>query len=373
MKKRPLNFTPIVFILVFVAAALWIYPFGGSENRATGHENQETLQGVVMAVTGEKFVDAFEGGQELIQVLDLKLPDGEEVTIENDNSVSGITRQFAAGDKVSIVHYTPAEGEDIYYILDYVRTYALMWLFIIFVCAVVLVTRWGGLGSLIGMFLSFIILFKFVLPQILSGASPVLSVLIGSILIVPLTFFSAHGINRKSSVAVLGTFITLIFTGALAVIFTNWAHLTGLASEEATYLQLDTRGLIDFKGLVLAGIIISVLGILDDITISQASVVQQLKGVMKKSTFGETYKRAMSVGQDHIWSMVNTVILVYTGASLPLLLLFVDYSQPFLEVINYEFLAKEIVQTLVGSIGLVLAVPITTALAVILLKEEQHG
>lgn len=373
MKKRSIKIVPILFILLFVASVFWIYPFGESEETSAVNKNQETLRGVVTDVVEEKIVVSFEGGDELVQILDVELSGGDEITVENDNTVSGITRQFVEGDKVVVIHYQPLEGEGIYYITDYVRSSALLWLFLLFIATVVLVTRWRGLGSLMGMFLSFVIIFKFILPNILTGSSPVLSVIIGTFFIVPLTFYSAHGVNRKTSVAVAGTFISLIFTGILAVIFTNFGHLTGLASEEALYLQMDTRGLIDFKGLVLAGIIISVLGILDDITVSQASVVQQLKGLMKKSSFMETYKKAMSIGRDHIWSMVNTVILVYTGASLPLLLLFLDHSQPFLEVINYEFMAKEVVQTLVGSIGLIIAVPITTALAVIMLKEESDS
>ena len=130
-------------------------------------------------------------------------------------------------------------------------------------------------------------------------------------------------------------------------------------------IERDTGDRIDFQGLLLAGILISMLGVLDDISVSQASVVQELEGAKKNISFVELYRRTMNVGKDHIASMVNTLVLVYAGASIPLLLLFIDHSHTFWEVLNYEFVAKEIIQTLVGSIGLILTVPVTTFIACI--------
>jgi len=181
--------------------------------------------------------------------------------------------------------------------------------------------------------------------------------------IIPITFYLSHGFNKKTTVAVGGTVIALIITGILAGIFVEAAKLTGFASEEAGFLQVAKQGLVNIKGLLLAGIIIGVLGVLDDVTVSQSAIVFQLKQANAKIKAGELYKRAMDVGKDHISSMVNTLVLVYTGAALPLLLLFIDNPHPFSEVVNYEIIADEIVRTLVGSIGLVLAVPITTLIA----------
>jgi len=162
----------------------------------------------------------------------------------------------------------------------------------------------------------------------------------------------------------------LIITGVLAGFFVESAKLTGFASEEAGFLQIARGGTINIKGLLLAGIIISTLGVLDDVTVSQSSIVNQLKETDKNLSFEKLYQRAMKVGQDHISSMVNTLVLVYTGAALPLFLLFIDNPHPFLEVINYEIVADEIVRTLVGSIGLILAVPITTFIAAMTLEKE---
>jgi len=291
----------------------------------------------------------------------LKLKDelGKTFFVENDESYQANPRLFSVGDKVLV------DAKNLY-IVDYNRSNTLFGLFMLFVVTVLVVAGWQGIGALLGLGFSFLVLFYFVLPQILNGAEPVLTAIIGSLLIIPLTFYSSHGVNRKTSVAILGTVLTLVMAGILASIFADLAHITGLASEESNFLSLDAAAHVNFQGLVLAGMLISILGVLDDITISQASVVQQLKSAKQKISNTELFTRAMRVGRDHISSMVNTLILVYTGASLPLLLLFLDYSQPFSQLINYEFMSEEIVRTLVGSISLILAVPITTFLAVFL-------
>lgn len=291
---------------------------------------------------------------------------GENITVSNDESYSMTHRNFEAGDEVMLVYN---ENQDNYFISDFVRSKALLWLFIGFIAVVIVVTGWQGFGSLIGMFLSFIVIFRIVLPMIVAGGSPVFAAIVGSIFIIPITFYSSHGFSKKTSIAVFSTLITLIICGLLATLFADIANLTGLASEEIVYLRASTAQAIDFRGLVLAGMIISVLGVLDDITISQASVVSQLKAVKHDMQFSELFMRGMVVGRDHIASLVNTLILVYTGASLPLLILFIDSSQKFSEIINYEFMSEEIIRTLVGSIGLILAVPITTFLAALLIKK----
>jgi len=194
----------------------------------------------------------------------------------------------------------------------------------------------------------------------------------GSLIIIPVSFFLSHGINRKTLSAIAGTLIALTITGLLSYVFVEKAKLTGFASEEAGFLQNIMQGSVNIKGLLLAGIIIGVLGVLDDITISQSAIVFQLKEANSNFGFTQLYRRAMKVGQDHISSMVNTLVLVYTGAALPLLLLFIHNPHPFSEIINYELIADEIVQTLVGSIGLILAVPITTAIAALAVKRQKN-
>lgn len=273
-------------------------------------------------------------------------------------------QEYQLGDKLMIYQ----ANSEVFLIADQVRTDALLILFIIFIAMVLLISRWRGVGSLLGMAVSFAVIIYFILPRIAAGANPILIAILGSLIIIPATFYPSHGLNRKTTIAVISTVVALVITGLLANFFVSLAKLSGLASEEAGFLQAMYPDLINMQGLLLAGIIIGVLGVLDDITVSQASIVEQLKGVNKNLRTTEVFQRAMQVGHDHISSMVNTLVLVYAGASLPLLLLFNDAARPVAELINYEMIADEIVRTLVGSIGLILAVPISTFLAALFVE-----
>lgn len=337
--------------------------------------SEETLEGEVVGIIEEKeLIFPNETNSQLYQKLKILVTKGslkdKEIIVENGNLPSVNIPKYKSGDNLVIYYSKDFEGFDTFYIADYVRRSPLLWLFLIFVVLAIAVGRWQGITSLIGMGISFVVIFKLILPQIYSGADPVQTAILGSLIIIPVTFFLSHGVNKKTTVAMVGTLIALMVTGVLADTFVNLTRLTGFSSEEAGFLQSFRPDLINIKGLLLAGIIIGVLGVLDDITISQAAIVQQLKIVNTKLNPGDLYKKAMTVGRDHIASMVNTLILVYTGASLPLLLLFIDNPHTFSEIINYEIVAEEIVRTLVGSIGLIMAVPITTFIAVLTFKPE---
>ena len=331
-------------------------------------EQEETLEATIVDILEEKEIKfEFSEEKQLYQKLELLVTKGSlkdnKIIIENGSFPVANLRKYQINDKVIVNYGQDFEGNDFFYIADYIRRDSLFWLFAIFVTLVIIVAKWRGITSLLGMAASFFVIFKFILPQILAGSDPIQIAIIGSLFIIPFTFYLSHGFNRKTSIAIAGTAVSLVITGILANIFVNAAKLTGFASEEAGFLQVAGQGAINIKGLLLAGIIIGVLGILDDITISQSAIVIQLRKANPKLKFKELYKRAMDVGQDHISSMVNTLILIYTGAALPLLLLFINNPHPFLEIINYEIIADEIIRTLVGSIGLVLAVPITTLIA----------
>ena len=279
----------------------------------------------------------------------------KNVTIENGLFDSSSNIKYKVGDNVVVT-----DGM----ITDYVRRPSLLLLLAIFlVLAISIAGKWG-LTSILGMGYSFYVIFVFILPMILKGYDAVIVAIVGSIFIIPVTFGLSHGVNRKTINAVVGTLISMIVVGLLSALFVNLAKLTGFAVEEASFLQFQLGDTVNMKGILLAGIIISTLGVMDDITVSQASVVEELKRANPKLSRSELFLRSMRVGKDHISSMVNTLVLVYAGASLPLLLLFVNNPHPFSEIINYEIIADEIVRTLVGSIGLILAVPITTYIAV---------
>lgn len=281
-----------------------------------------------------------------------------------------IDPEVSEGDELRVVRNIVPPGADPvpgreYSISDFNRQKPLLLLVLTFAAAVVLFGRLRGAMSLIGLGLSLAVVLAFMVPAILEGTSPLAVAIVGSLAVMLTTILLAHGAGPKSLAAILGTAVSLIVTVTLAVLFTDMAHLTGLASEEATFLQVHDAG-IELQGLLLAGMIVAALGVLDDVTVSQSSTVLALRASNPGQSFRELFTLAMSVGRDHVSATVNTLVLAYVGASLPLLLIFSSSELGFLEAVNLELIAKEIVATLVGSIGLIAAVPITTALAALL-------
>lgn len=289
---------------------------------------------------------------------------GRRVNLDFNRTLNEGERPLVVGDKVVLSKSQTTDGQELFYVIDFVRTPTMLVLGLVFVVLVLVVGRIRGLWSLVGLVSSFVIIFSFILPGIQLGYDPIIVAIIGALVIIAITFNLTHGVSRKTTLAIFGTTISLILTGLLAKFFIQATRLTGFAAEEAAFLQVIKGGELNVQGLLLAGIIIGTLGVLDDITISQASVVQELKKANPKLGPKELFFRAMNVGHDHIASLVNTLVLVYTGSALPLLLLFtIDSSRSIETVLNYEIVAEEVVRTLVGSIGLVAAVPITTFLA----------
>jgi uncharacterized membrane protein len=288
---------------------------------------------------------------------------GEEVIIERTRAlqdVGGI--EVKPGDRVLLAVSSTPSG-DFYYIADYVRAFPLWALTVCFILLVVIVGRASGAWSLVGMLASLLVIIRFIIPGILSGYSPVLIALIGALIILATTLYLTHGFGRKTNIAIAGIGVSLALTAALSLFCIEAFRLSGLADEDATTLQILSAGSINPEGLLLAGIIIGALGVLDDVAIAQASAVQELRLANPLLGAHELYSRAMNVGRDHIGSTVNTLLLAYAGASLPLLLILSTQTESLGNLLNREFMAVEIVRTLVGSIGIIVAVPITTALA----------
>lgn len=209
-------------------------------------------------------------------------------------------------------------------------------------------------------------IFNYILPKIYLGEDPLKTIIISIIIIIPINFFLSHGFNKKTFSAVFGTIISLVLTGFLANLFIEKVKITGFSSEEINFLQIIKKGELNIQGLLLAGIIISILGVLDDVNISQSSIVFKLKEMNKNLKLKDLYQKSMEIGREHILATINTLILVYTGSSLPLLLLFLDSSVSFYELINYEIIAEEILKTLITSIGLIISIPLTTFIASII-------
>jgi len=249
-----------------------------------------------------------------------------------------------------------------YSLYDFQRGTPMLILAGLFVLVVLVFARWRGALSLVGLGASLALVLVFVVPAILDGEPPLAVAVVGSMAVALVTIPLAHGWGPKSGAALLGTAASLLFTAGLAALFTHLTHLTGLTSEEAIFLQVG-RADVSLEGLLLAGMVIGALGVLDDVTISQSSTVLALKRTNPALEFGELFTRALSVGRDHVSATVNTLVLAYVGAALPILLLFSSADLGVAEAANLEVVAKEIVATLVGSIGLIAAVPATTALA----------
>ncbi len=335
---------------------------------ASATENTDTYEAKVTEIVNEvEVVTPNSDFPDTSQQLKLQITNGErqgeDIYIEVVGNAYFESFKYYVDDRVIVANHFDDQESETFYITDYLRRPALIWLSIIFVSLALIVGRSQGLRSIIGLIGSFIIIFSFILPKIAAGHNPILMVILGSLLIVPLIFLLSHGFNRQTYVAMTATIITLIITGFIIVFFVNMAKLTGLASEEAGFIKAMSANLINLKNLLIAGMLIATLGVLDDITIAQAGIVQQLKAANPNFKIKDLYQRAMKIGRDHIASMINTLILVYAGASFPLLLLFLNSQQSLMATINYEIIADEIVRTLTGSIGLIIAVPLTTILA----------
>lgn len=282
--------------------------------------------------------------------------------------------RISIGDEIRIVRNAPTpavvgieatRAPDSYSFADFDRRTPMVWLAVAFCLIVVVFGRLRGAMSLVGLAISLAVVAAFIVPAILDGRSPVLVAVVGSMAVMLATILLAHGTGPKSLAAILGTAISLALTLGLAVLFTNLSNITGLSSEESVLLQVNQNDL-SLQGLVLAGMVIGALGVLDDVTVSQASAVMALRRANPSQGMRELYRGALEVGRDHVAATVNTLVLAYVGASLPILLIFSVGGIPFADAVSKESVAIQIVATLVGSIGLISAVPATTALAALL-------
>jgi uncharacterized membrane protein len=321
----------------------------------------DLVAGEVLAL--EEVARDDDGGPATSLVVTVRVLDGPDEGLVADLEVlpEGFP-PFRVGDRLALAPAAGSGGDDPYVIIDFQRLPALWLLFGLFIAAVVAVGRWQGVRSLLGLALSLAIVVRFVVPAILAGTSPPLVALVGALAIMIVTLYLAHGISEMTTAAVVGTAAALLLTIGLGVLFIAYGRISGFASDEAALARLAVDGL-DVQGLVLAGLIIAALGVLDDVTISQASTVFALHETDRRLTWAALFSRAMKVGRDHIASVVNTLFLAYTGASLALLVLFSTSGLPASELLNSELFAQEIVAIVVGSLGLIAAVPLTTALA----------
>jgi uncharacterized membrane protein len=325
------------------------------------------VRGTVVQVLEER-QDDLAGLPQFAQVVLVALTTGPEAgnRVRAEYSTvpaAGQTRILQPGHAVVIARSVSREGFQ-YFVVDHYRLPPLAVILGLFLALAIALGRLKGLASLLGLGITVLVLVRFVVPQILAGSNPLMVSVLGALVIALVSIYLAHGFSRRTSVAVAGTLITLAMAAFLAVMFVSVARLFGVGSEEAFYLQLGPLEQLNLRGLLLGGIILGALGVLDDITTSQAAAVDEIHRANPALPVRELYRRGLSVGTEHIVSLVNTLFLAYAGASLPLFILFtINVDQPLWVIVNSEFVAEEVLRTLVGSIALIVAVPITTALA----------
>ena len=295
---------------------------------------------------------------------------GEVATIINE------VVRLKVGDKIFVNRVVAIDGRETVTYADFERRPILAVVFIAFVAMLLFFSRWQGVRALLSLAVSIAAILFILVPALLAGYDATLTTIGIAAVILAVALFGTHGINPRSVIAFLGTYGAVLITGLVAYPSVYLMRLTGFGNDAAVYLNFATNGQLDLAGLLLGGIIIGILGALDDVSITQVSVVEELKGANPNFTFSDLYKRASVVGRNHIGSMVNTLALAYAAVSLPLILLYAKTENSWLVILNQEVVAGELLRIIIGSMGLILAVPATTAAAAWYFQDkvvDNHG
>jgi uncharacterized membrane protein len=351
--------TPIA--VVTLAAMIWLWP---SEGVAVPGQSgsAEQISGEVTAVQAEKcsepLTDDVNGcGTARVRVTDSAVKDQEiETLLPNGPGAP----EIAEGDQVVMIQTTSPDGKA-YSIVDHQRSRQLWILAGAFALAVIAFGRWQGIAALAGLAVTFALLLIFVVPAILAGEPPLMVAIVGSSAIALTVLYLTHGLALSTTVAVVGTLASLTLTGLLSAAAVTALHLTGITDDIST--SVGTAHGVNMEGLLLAGIVIGSLGVLDDVTVTQGATVTELAHANPAYGFGQLYRAGSRVGRSHIASVINTIILAYAGSSLPLLILIVANNDSLGGVVTDQIIAQEVVRSIVATLGLIAAVPMTTALA----------
>ncbi|MEK7266286.1 MAG: YibE/F family protein, partial [Pseudomonadota bacterium] len=326
------------------------------------YPQDEYMRGEVISIVEER-TENVDGMEQTTQVSRVRILEGNEAGKEVLITQGGAGSGLVKGDKVVVTKVT-IDGTSNYYVSDRYRLVPVALILAAFFLLAAFFGRRHGVMSILGLAFSIFVIAKFIVPNIIAGVDPLTVTLIGAGMIMVVSLFLAHGFNRRTVLSLASTAFTLGIAAVLSVVFVNMSKLLGLGSEEAAYLQLGPLQLVNLKGLLLGGIIIGTLGVLDDVTTAQTAAVDEIGKADPSLGADELYRRGLSVGREHIASLVNTLALAYAGASLPLFLMFtVNMTQPFWVILNSEMIVEELVRTLVGSTALILAVPVSTYIA----------
>lgn len=356
-------------ILFIVVIALFVFLFKPADlpDVAMSVFGSETTPARVNGIIEEGEID-LGGVIQRYQIARVEMLEGEYqgIVMEMDygrRQVLSSAVYLEPGEKILVTIGARPDGVLTVYFVDFVRAAPLLWLTVIFAAAILFISRWKGLRSLLSMAFSLAVIIGYIIPRILSGDDPLRVSIIGSIILLGVTLYLTYGWNLKTHAAVISMALVLLITGTLAAIFVAFTKLTGSGDENALFLLQMLNTQINLRGLLLGGMIIGALGVLDDLVTTQASAVFELHHADPSFGFGALFRSAMRIGQDHVAATVNTLVLAYAGASLPMLLLFTLGQGNLGYLVNFEFVAEEIVRTLVGSLGLVSAVPLATGIA----------
>ena len=337
----------------------------------------EYVKGEVLEITDQK-CQGYEEGADSEQVaggncdvLRVLITSGErkgsEGFVEFDYANAGV--DISTGTKMQLLRIPEAElTEDTYLYMDLNRSNLLIWISIVFAIVTIFIGRWRGIGAIVGLVLTFVVLLYFMFPALLEGRNPLSVAVVSASGLVLILLYTAHGLSIRTSVAVLGTLFGIALTALISYLVVGVGNFSGISSDDDFLLAGVTQ--IRLDGLLLAGIIFASVGVLNDVTVTQASSVWELKESQPNYSAKELFVSGMRIGRDHIASTVYTLLFTYAGAALPTLLLIVLADRPTGFIISSEAISQEIVRTLVGSIGLVLAVPITTILAAVLAEKK---
>jgi uncharacterized membrane protein len=372
MKKIPTPYilSGIVLLTAIIAFAVWGIPYFlqppvfESTSEAYG---SEAVRARVTEILEEGQITLGEN-QQPYQILLVEILEGEYqgILMEVDygkRQLRNDTNAFSPEDEIFITLGKDLDGLLSAYYLDYVRTNPLLILFGVFVVATILLGRWKGVGSLLSLGFTMLVITGYIIPHILAGEDPLRVSLIGSTLLLGTTLYITYGWNLKTHASVLSMVVALVLTGLFSIFFVSLTRLTGSGQENALFLIQFSQVSINLRGLLLGGMIIGALGVLDDLVSSQSAAVFEIYDADPTMSFRRIYEKSMRIGRDHVAATVNTLVLAYTGASLPLLLLFTLGQGNYGFLLNAAFVAEEVVRTLVGSLGLIAAVPITSLIA----------
>ncbi len=361
----------LITLSLAVAATLLLWPYFTRVNLPSVNMStlgSGTVRARVMDILEEGEIDM--GGKlQRYQVARVEVLEGEYrgMLLDMDygkRQVLSNAVYLQRNDNILVTVGSRPDGVLTIYFVDFVRSSSLLWLTTIFVVVILAISRWKGLRSLLSLMFSLLVIVGYIIPHILAGEDPVWVSIVGSVILLGVTLYLTYGWNLKTHAAVISMIFVLLITGMLAGLFVWVARLTGSGDENAMFLLQMLNTQINLRGLLLGGMIIGALGVLDDLVTTQASAVFELHHANEALGFRGLFRSAMRIGQDHVAATVNTLVLAYAGASLPMLLMFSLGRGNYGFLVNFEFVAEEVVRTLVGSLGLVTAVPLTTAIAI---------